>query len=346
MGKCSGLKGGGHHRKALDVAERKRKEKEARKKEQELAGHRAITLQEILTHLDPDCDVYLDAGNENDDGSLSMPDLCRSHFRFEDCSNRRCKFSHEHSIAEALGNVVSGTNSGRIGEDDDSITTIPALRLVPGIVGDRGIGKRKQKGHKRKPSSRRKSSVRDDAGNSTADDPESQSEVLSLQSPFESALLEGSSSVNTIVTYLDSDMDVLHLALSCRHLHNLVMIGDGNGEGCQDVQRRKYRAKEYKLQQRNRALLKNKLVSGRLRYAVTYVESNSSYSGGKISAKTRRKNRKSRDGAEEKKANLRPVLLYDYENPNVYLAFKESRMKSKIGQLAENLNDSTVDSAT
>jgi len=56
MGRCGGLKEGGHHRKALDVAAKKRAEKLARKEAQVDAGVRAITLNKILA-LDPDVDV-------------------------------------------------------------------------------------------------------------------------------------------------------------------------------------------------------------------------------------------------------------------------------------------------
>ncbi|VEU39698.1 unnamed protein product [Pseudo-nitzschia multistriata] len=319
MGKCSGLKGGGHHRKALDVAERKRKEKEDRKKEQEYAGQRSIILQEILTKLDPNCDIYLDA-NDNKT-NMSIPELCRSHFRYEDCSNRRCKFSHEHSIAEALGNVVSGSNV--MNNDDGGCPTIPGLRLVAGILGDRGVASRRRRDQENR-SRRKRTSLPD------VDDGAIYSQSHG-DSPFENALLEGSSFTNTIVTYLESDLDVLHLALSCRHFHNMVLIGDGNGEGCKDVQRRKHRAKERRLLERNRALLQSKAVAGRLRYAVSYVETNiNANSHPKV--KNKRKNKRN-NSSSSSVGSLRPILVYDYENPHVFRAFRESGIKPNAESL-------------
>lgn len=157
-------------------------------------------------------------------------------------------------------------------------------------------------------------------------------------SPFENALSEGSSTVDTIVTYLESDLDVLNLALSCRHLQNLVLIGDGNGnvDGCKDVQRRKYRVKETKLRQRNTALLETKSVGGRLRYAVSYVETNINVNNC-LTAKNKRKNQKAGSKANNK-SNLRPILVFDYENPHVFLAFRESGIKSNIENLPSVLS--------
>ena len=323
MGKCSGLKGGGHHRKALDVADKKRKQKVDRKKEQELVGQRAVILQEILTRLDPDCDVYLDA-NDNKN-SMQVPEFCRSHFRYENCSNRRCKFSHEHSIAEALGNVISGRVEHN-GEENSS--TIPGLRLISGIIGDRGLcASRRRRDQQQR--SRRKQQTLTSTGDDTSD--------LQSMSPFENALSEGSSSVDTIVTYLKSDLDVLNLALSCRHLQNLVLIGggNGNGEGCKDVQRRKYRAKETKLQQRNTALLETKSVAGRLRYAVSYVETNINVNNC-LKSKNKHKNQKA--GSKANRSNLRPILVYDHENPHVFQAFRESGIKLNIENLPSVLS--------
>ena len=143
MGKCSGLKGGGHHRKAIDIADKKRNEKKQKKKNAEMAGKRYLALQEILTgklgSQFQDCDVYLEAttlDDNNADGiSSSSTELCRAYFRYDDCSNRRCKFSHEHTIADALQNVTSGSNSNeQYGEDQDNAPTIPALLYLPGLL--------------------------------------------------------------------------------------------------------------------------------------------------------------------------------------------------------------------
>eukprot|EP00984_Skeletonema_dohrnii_P021293 scaffold10593_cov120-Skeletonema_dohrnii-CCMP3373.AAC.2 len=303
MGKCSGLKGGGHHRKAIDVADKKRNEKKNRKKEQEAAGKRAIALQEILSgklgSAHQDCDIYLQVDN-----SSSATELCRTHFRFEDCSNRRCKFSHEHSIAEALQNVMSGSSNGEDG--DDTPPTIPALQCLPGIIGG-GARKRRQRSRWKQPSSGNKSEVEDGISSLS----------LHTPSPLENALLEGSL-VNTIVAYLESNEDVVNLALSCRYLHDLVLIG-GNGtdieEGCQDVQRRKQQAKEAKLLERNQALLKSKGVGVSLRYVVSYID---------IVNKKNSKKNKNRKSDTARNTRKRPILIYDYENPHVFRAFRES----------------------
>ena len=141
MGKCSGLKGGGHHRKAIDIADKKRNEKKARKKDAEAAGKRYLALQEMLSgkvgSIYQDCDIYLEATSDSD--GASSTELCRAHFRTDNCSNRRCKFSHDYTIAEALQNIMSGSNnnSNEYGDDnDDYAPTIPALRYLPGIIGD------------------------------------------------------------------------------------------------------------------------------------------------------------------------------------------------------------------
>ena len=379
MGKCSGLKGGGHHRKALDVAEKKRTEKAARKKEQVQAGKRGVILQQLLCELDPDADIYLLAEEEdggdvnvnghatinnghNEDGSsanttTALPELCRLNFRYDDCSNRRCKFSHQHSIANALGNVVSGSNSSNnnnnsgssnngSGEQDDTTpTTIPALRLIPGVLCERRCSSTSS--HRRRQQRQWKittsSGDADDIADNVATDTVS-------SSPFEAALSEGSSVVNSIVEFLESDIDVLHLSMTCRYLHQLVFFlsnGDGNDDnngdnntnngGCKDVQRRRYRAKERKLQRRNEFLLQSKAVSGRrLRYAVSYVSNNNNDIGGGSSSnnikigkkkkngdKRNNNNNNKKNNSNNSNNNVRPILVFDYENPHVFRAFQE-----------------------
>ena len=364
MGKCSGLKGGGHHRKSIDVADKKRNEKKARKAEQEAAGKRAIILQELLGNNnnnnrhdhDRYCDIYLeattpgfaDSNNGNDSNSTTTTrdgctgtELCRANFRGEDCSNRRCKFSHDLSIAEALQNVISGTSNNN--SDDDSPLTIPALRYLPGIIG----GDQNNGGRQRRMTQRPRRSREDDVDVDVSS--------LSLQpqpSPFENSLSEGSSVMNTIITYLDSNSDVLSLALSCSYLHHLVLIAGGNdnesgngnnasstsegdGRGCRDVQRRRYHAKEARVLERNAALLKSKAVGGRLRYVVSYVDTSLPIVSDNImvdddnsdncsALREGRKGKKKKNG-KKKKSNhrWRPILVYDYENPNVYRAFRE-----------------------
>jgi hypothetical protein len=118
-----GLKEGGHHRKALDVAAKKKALKNAEKDAKVAAGERKQILAKILK-LDPDVDVYLET---TDESSRSRP-LCRAHLRFDKCSNRRCKLSHEHTIGHAIRPTANVDNNG--GE-------APALELVPGLLGPR-----------------------------------------------------------------------------------------------------------------------------------------------------------------------------------------------------------------
>lgn len=323
MGKCSGLKGGGHHRKAIDIADKKRNEKKARKKDAEAAGKRYLALQEILSgkvgSIYQDCDIYLEATSDSD--GASSTELCRAHFRTDNCSNRRCKFSHDYTIAEALQNIMSGSNnnSNEYGDDnDDYAPTIPALRYLPGIIGDSMSGKRRQRNRWKQPSvgSTSREGVVEDGISSLS--LESQPTISSL----ENALLEGSSVVNTIVACLPSNQDVLHFGLSGRYLHKVVLLDGNNGieEGCLDVQRRKQQYNNAKLHERNEMLLKSKAIGGRLRYVVGYVIDN------KPKAKKNKNKSKTKNGQRDTSAlaqRMRPVLVYDDENPQVFIAFRE-----------------------
>lgn len=339
MGKCSGLKGGGHHRRAVDVAEKKKNEKAARKNEHAEAGKRAVILKKMLTEIDPNIDLYLDAvicdrsgcGNGNGNGSSQikqeqLPELCRAHFRNEACSNKRCKFSHDLSISEALANVVSGCNNTS-NDENEGPPTIPALRHLPGILGEHNAmtGKKKQ----------RTGRILLRATEGDAETSNSQREWSHL----ENALSEGSSAIDTIVSCLDSDTDVVHLGTTCRHLYNLVLEGP-NGSGCKSVQLRKYRAKERKLERRNATLLSNRALSGGLRYAVGYFENlpsnNNSGGGKKGKGKNRRKNQQG-SSKNSNKSSLRPVLVFDYENPHVFKAFEESGICNNKNNLSAAL---------
>ena len=330
MGKCSGLKGGGHHRRALDVAAKKQSEKAARKKEQAEAGKRAVILKEILTKIDIDCELYLDAaicdGANNASSKKkgqgeALPGLCRKHFRFEACSNKRCRFSKEFSIAEALSNVTSGTNSNDF-DDESGHPTIPALRYLPGILENTNKRSNKKKNHSilRR---RRDRTVggQDGQGNENTNSDENDQGPLSA---FEMALSEGSSAVDRIVSCLDSDQDVVSFASTCWQLYDQILKDDG----CPDVQLRKYRAKHRKLERRNSMLLSNKAMGGSLRYAVGYFPSHTK--------KSSKKNKKGNSNVP----NLRPVLIFDYENPNVYKAFQESGVRKTYGNLLNSSNKS------
>ena len=107
-----------HHRRALDVAAKKQADKNAEKDAKVIAGERAGILQRLL-ELDPDADIYLL------DPSGSGRVLCRSHFRFDRCSNRRCKLSHEFSIGQAVRSSSS--------DAENDVGELPALTLVPSL---------------------------------------------------------------------------------------------------------------------------------------------------------------------------------------------------------------------
>ena len=338
MGKCSGLKGGGHHRRALDVAEKKKNEKAARKKEQAASGKRALILKEILTNLDPDCDLYLDAaicdsqqqqsfigaGDNNNSSSSNkkkqqqpnsekvLPELCRKHFRHEACTNKRCRFQKEYSIAEALSNATSGTNRD---DDDSGPLSLPALRYLPGVLRTTTNVANKKKTHQIIVRRQQRTTKDKDNHESTNTANTNTDNTDNTGSVFETALAQGSSVVETIVECLSSDVDVVALGTTCWHLCDQILVG----ERCSpSVQLRKYRAKHRKLHRRNQLLLSNKTLGGALRYAVGYFETT-----------TKNKNNNSKRSNTKKnnndKPSLRPVLMFDCENPNVYEAFRTRR---------------------
>ena len=363
MGKCSGLKGGGHHRRALDVAAKKQSEKAARKKEQAEAGKRALILKEILTKIDKDCDLYLDAAvceqfqpSHNGNAAAAAaapaaaaaanPELCRKHFRHEACTNKRCRFSKEYSIAEALSNVMSGTNTntafdnfnnksnnknnnGHNNDDGDNdnvknTMTIPALRYLPGILGDHHGGSKAKKNRRilrrRRPDD---DAVGDHLHPQTPPPP-----PPLLFSLFETALSEGSSAVDRIVSCLDEDRDVVSFGSTCWHLYDQIL----RDQGCPGVQLRRYRSNHRKLDRRNKTLLSNKALGGSLRYAVGYFESTTFHNNNKQKSK-KKNNNSSSSSSNNNKPRLRPVLIFDYENPNVYKAFVESGVRKTYRHL-------------
>jgi len=304
MGKCSGLKGGGHHRKAVDVAAGKKKLKENQRKEQIESNKRSVILKEILTASTTaiatataamDADIYLQV---EDDCVKDHPLLCRSYFRYDNCCNRRCQFSHHYSITDALSNIVIGTNTNtsirnttaaaaaKDDDDDDHNNnndtnedyckdndTISALQLIPGILHNLDDEEQERKNHRNRQQRmmmrrRRRNNliVPYDCADADAD-----ADAFPVPSGgiFEMFAFEGyhASIMNTIVSYIECDLDVIHFSESCQYMNYVI----GN---CQDVQVRQYQQKQRKLQHRNDLLLFEKSVSGRLRYAVMYVSDN------------------------------------------------------------------------
>jgi hypothetical protein len=102
--------------------------------------------------LPPDVDVYLVAGEKEQqptENKKNKKPVCRDHFLSDACPNRRCKWSHELTIAGAKALSGSGGSSGGGGpaavEESVSYTTmgetafrdldptLPPLTLLPGF---------------------------------------------------------------------------------------------------------------------------------------------------------------------------------------------------------------------
>jgi hypothetical protein len=155
--------------------------------------------------------------------------------------------------------------------------------------------------------------------------------------------LEGSSVIDTIVSCLESNRDVVSFGLVCKRLCTMVLLGTGTDAtitttttttttttasvGCRDVQRRKHRCQERTLERRNTMLLSTKALAGSLRYAVVYCENKnrSSSSISTTSSSSTKRGKAKRNHKRNPPTSLRPVLVFDYENPHVYKAFQESR---------------------
>ena len=72
----------------------------------------------------------------------------------------------------------------------------------------------------------------------------------------------------------------------------------------------------------------SKAIGGRLRYIVGYVLQGTSNakSGKKKGNNNNKKSNKNRNETCVAQQQRRPVLIYDYENPNVFAAFRESAL--------------------
>ena len=346
MGKCSGLKGGGHHRRALDVAANKKAMKDQQRKEQQEASQRCAMLKDILLHhgndnnnTDMDADIYLQVDDESIE---DHPCLCREYFRYGDCDkNRRCKFSHQHTIVDALSNIaidptratksVASASAGTTTENNDDerdrddadaiATTIPALQLIKGILyqfddeQNRYKQRRKERYHNKL----------------------SEEESNTNTNVFE-MVGEGTIVMDTILSYIESNTEVVALMESCRYLNYSI------GNCCLSYQCRIFQRKQTQLQHRNDVLL-SKSIGGRLRYAVMHIKhTNNDVNAGvtttisnatisrKLSRKEKRQNKKKNSKNDTTiatnattGAGLRPILIYDYENPHVYAAYKCQR---------------------
>jgi len=326
-----GLKEGGHHRKALDLAAKKKKEKQADKDARVAAGARGQILAQLLKQ-DPNVDIYLEAAadddGDDDDGHHSNSrnsysrTLCRTHFLHEDCSNRRCKLSHEYTIADATTAASSSDTTS------NSSGAMPALELVPGLLGISSSSSscRPVRKQKRRPMRA----------------PQAGAAGLMEELPGFVASLE------FIVAFLPHDnTDAFNLMRTCRFVR--ASLTD-----CWEVMRRRRAMMDRLLQQRNQRLL-GKATAARLRYAVSYQTNNSSRNNSAMNSKTtttnetansekydddgkkdgnkpKHKNAKKKKGKKKSSGGgkngaaatvyvCRPTLAYDYENAAVFRSF-------------------------
>lgn len=298
MGRCGGLKEGGHHRKAIDVAKKKKAEKAERAARKEAAGQRAAHLEKLLA-IDPDCDIFISAAAGDD--AQSSRSLCRSYFRYDSCTNRRCKFSHEHSIADAM---VPGSAASRSdAEEEEGDPTMPPVELIPGLVNDRralGAKERRRRGAAPPP-------------------------VVGAAGSFEKMPV---ATVQSIVAYCEDDADVGNVIRSCRYLRQCLM-------DCRDVRHRKRTAMEARLTSRNDMLL-IRATAERLRFAVSYANVNTTAdTNNNATEKTRDKGKagKGKGGKKGKNGRStamgRPTLAYDFENPHVFRNFQENARRER-----------------
>ena len=378
MGKCSGLKGGGHHRRALDVAANKKAIKEQQRKEHLEASQRYTILKDILRppggstrsgNTNMDADIYLQVDEATID---DHPCLCREYF-YGDCDkNRRCKFSHQYTIADAVSNIMidptiitttKTTAAAEIVDGDeaeaaeDVATTIPALQLITGILYQFDA---EQNTYKQRRNERYHNIVSSSSSSSTTNNDDDDNTTTCTIDVFELVAAGSNDVINTIISYIESNLEVVALMKSCRSLNYSI------GNCCPSYHYRLYQQKQKLLQYRNEALLQSKARGGRLRYAVMYIPTPDTttttpnvndHSIGKITTNStkcldglssisisRKQSRKEKRQNKKKKNNtndtptsttsrtttttrkgLRPILIYDYENPQVYTAYKYHR---------------------
>lgn len=273
------LKEGGHHRRALDLAAKKKALKQAEKEQKSAAGERGQILAKLL-ELDPDADLYLDSPG-------SRP-LCRAHFRLEDCFNRRCKLSHEYTIADAVSSSSSNQHDNK---DNVSGDEMPALELVPGILGARTTSKTKRR-------------------------------PVGPPTPGAAALFEGLPGdlvvLEWMVSFFEDNSDIYSMMRTCRFLRISLME-------CNIVMQRRQSAVDALVARRNQRLLAGgRATAARLRFAVSYSRGTKETSKGKNNYC---KEGQGKGGKKKKKGRAHPsshgpTLAYDHENAAVFRSFQ------------------------
>lgn len=298
----AGLKEGGHHRRGIDVAQKKAEEKRAAQEVREKSGE---FLRKLL-QLDPDLDIYLSEGTGSTDPEsqvmhpararpLSKP-LCWDHFKRESCSNRRCKFSHSLSIASA-----------RPIEDVDEIPDEAATDKQPTLTLLRGYGPR--------PSNTR---------------------TFQFGIPTEAAagLFEPlpESVVDVLLEFACLDADLGSFGTCCRRFRLGLLVST-------EASKRKANAVPALNVRRAQWLVQSKNAS-RVRYAVSYsamaAAPAESPSGRDGKPRRREKSKKgTADGSASVAAAPAPVLAFDFEREGVFRAFERSaRAASASGPFA------------
>eukprot|EP00978_Attheya_sp_CCMP212_P026401 scaffold86752_cov48-Attheya_sp.AAC.3 len=282
----SGLKEGGHHRKALDVAAKKKAQKKSQKDAQIEAGRSKVILEKILA-LDSDAEIYL----KDPEGRP----MCADYFRFDRCSNRRCKFSHDHSIADAVvaGNVASAKSSSSSSSSSSSAKdykdgggSMTAVEQIP-CLGLRSTRPR---------------------GTQTA---------MAPPTPGAAGAFEAQPEVTIalVASFFNSNVDVANMSRSCRYLRRSLLYSE-------EVNRRRNLVLDAQLMKRNQRL-RQKSTASRLQFAVSYATKNGSKN--KPPPKEKKKN-----GRGRTTTCIRPTLAYDFENPQVFSEFEASYMTSSF----------------
>merc|ERR1719253_1404237 len=331
MGKCSGLKGGGHHRRALDVAQAKQAAKANQKQEQVQVGKRAAACRELLT-LDPHCDLFLDAAICNrHDGGDADPSATKS----QQGSNNSNKNKNKNKNKNRRGSKKAAAKLQQAMDERNEVPNKHCASFELPELCRRHFRhasckkKRCKLSHEHCIADALDNVTRNANADHGAEDdgpvaipclsflPGSRDGTPSKKkmtvdrpadserrlSPIEGALLEGSLAIDLVASCLEADVDVVRFGMASRSLCRGLLVGLG-GAGCPDVQRRRQLAARRQMLRRNDMVTGTKNLAGSLRYAVSHVPA--------------------QGGTANSARRLRPVLVFDYECPYVYESFRSS----------------------
>jgi hypothetical protein len=192
-----------------------------------------VILEKILA-LDSDVEIYL----KDPEGRP----MCADYFRFDRCSNRRCKFSHDHSIADAVvaGNVASATSSSSSENNyKDGGGSMTAVEQIP-CLGLRSTRPRETR------------------------------TAMAPPTPGAAGAFEAQPEVTIalVATFFNSNVDVANMSRSCRYLRRSLLYSE-------EVNRRRNLVLDAQLMKRNQRLVQ-KSTASRLQFAVSYATKNGS----------------------------------------------------------------------